>query len=87
MVHIILLEFIPDLSTPATSASVYLPFYNGGWWSVLINKNSSLYTLYAANKNYEGNDGNTLSFEASSSVTSAATTWNNSTISTFINSS
>ena len=82
-----LLEFIPDLSTPATSASVYLPFYNGGWWSVLINKNSSLYTLYAANKNYEGNDGNTLSFEASSSVTSAATTWNNSTISTFASAS
>jgi hypothetical protein len=82
-----LLEFIPDLSTPATSASVYLPFYNGGWWSVLINKNSSIYTLYAANKNYEGNDGNTLSFEASSSVTSAATTWNNSTISTFASAS
>jgi hypothetical protein len=82
-----LLEFIPDLSTPSTSASVYLPFYNGGWWSVLINKNSSLYTLYAANKNYEGNDGNTLSFEASSSVTSAATTWNNSTISTFASAS
>lgn len=78
-----LLEFIPDLSTPSTSASVYLPFYNEGWWSVLVTKNSSTYTLYAANKNYEGNDGNTLSFEASSSITSAATTWNNSTISTF----
>lgn len=82
-----LLEFIPDLSSPSTSASVYLPFYNEGWWSVLVTKNSSTYTLYAANKNYEGNDGNTLSFEASSSITSAATTWNNSTISTFGSSS
>jgi hypothetical protein len=82
-----LLEFIPDLSTPATSASIYLPFYNEGWWSVLVNKNGTNYTLYSANKNYEGNDGNTLAFEASSSITSAATTWNNSTISTFASAS
>lgn len=82
-----LLEFIPDLSTPSVSASVYLPFYNGGWWSVLINKNNTTYTLYSANKNYEGDDGNTLSFQASSSVTSAATNWNNSINSIFCSSS
>jgi hypothetical protein len=77
------LDFAPDPASPSNTASVYLPFYNEGWWSVLINKNSNVYTLYAKNKNYKGEDGNVISFQASSSVTSAATSWNNSTISYF----
>ena len=77
------LDFAPDPVTPSNTASVYLPFYNEGWWSVLINKNSNVYTLYAKNKNYKGEDGNVISFQASSSVTSAATSWNSSTISYF----
>jgi len=60
------------------TASVYLPFYNGDWWSVMITRTdsggSSIYTLYAKNKNYDGEDGNTIGFQASSSVT--ATNWN-----------
>ena len=32
--------------------------------------------MYAANKNYDGEDGNTVSFQASSSVTAAQTIWN-----------
>ena len=77
------LDFIPNPATPNTSASIYLPFYNGGWWSVLVNKDNNTYTLYAKNKNYNGEDGNTISFQSSSSVVSAATSWNNSTISYF----
>lgn len=52
------------------SASVYLPFYNGEWWSVLINASSSTttaYTLYAKNNVYSGEDGNTIGYQASSS--------------------
>jgi hypothetical protein len=78
-----LLDFIPDPASPNTSASVYLPFYNEGWWSVLVNKNSNTYTLYSKNKNYNGEDGNTISFQSSSSVVSAATSWNDSTKSYF----
>ena len=77
------LDFTPNPATPNTSASIYLPFYNGGWWSVLVNKDNNTYTLYAKNKNYNGEDGNTISFQSSSSVVSAATSWNNSTISYF----
>lgn len=77
------LDFSPDPSSPNTSASVYLPFYEGGWWSVLVNKSSNVYTLYAKNKNYDGEDGNVIGFQASSSVTSAATSWNSSTKSYF----
>jgi hypothetical protein len=67
-----LLEFYPSSSNITTTASVYLPFFDGGWWSVLINKNSSTnFTLYAKNSLYNGNDGNTLGFQANSSVTLA----------------
>ena len=73
------LDFTPDPTTPNNTASVYLPFYNEGWWSVLINKSGNNYILYAKNKNYDGEDGNVISFEASSSVISSATSWNDST--------
>ena len=52
------------------SASVYLPFFNGDWWSVLVNADSgssTTYTLYAKNKIYKGEDGKTIGFQASSS--------------------
>jgi hypothetical protein len=77
------LDFIPDPTTPNNSASVYLPFYDGGWWSVLIDKYVGTYTLYAKNKNYEGEDGNVIGWQASSSVTTAVTNWSDSTKSYF----
>ena len=76
------LEFIPNIASPNTSASVYLPFYDGGWWSVLVNSGSTGFTLYAANKNYEGEDGNVVSFQASSSIT-GSNVWTASLVSTF----
>jgi hypothetical protein len=52
------------------SSSVYLPFFDGGWWSVMVNLNSDdTLTLYAANKlYYDGNDGANIGFIASSST-------------------
>jgi hypothetical protein len=59
----------------SASSSVYLPFYNGDWWSVMVNKDSSnVYTLYAKDKNYDGEDGNIIGFQASSSL-SGANSW------------
>jgi len=55
-----------------TSASVYLPFFDGDWWSVLVTTNSSsVYTnsLYAKNKIYDGYDGSQIGFQASDSFT------------------
>ena len=49
-----LLDFIPDATSPSISASIYLPFYDGDWWSVMINSGSNSFTLYAANKLYNG---------------------------------
>ena len=69
------LNFYPDLTQPTITASVYLPFLDGGWWSVIVNKIGSAYTLIAANKNYQGEDGNYIGFQASSSVNSNSTSW------------
>lgn len=77
------LDLIPNPVLPNVSASVYLPFYDGGWWSVLVNKNNTTYTLYAKNKNYKGEDGNVIGFQASSSVITAQDSWNNSITSYF----
>jgi len=77
------LKFIPDSSTPAISASVYLPFFDGEWWSVMTTQNGTTATLHAANS-----INNTLGFVSSSSVTGySATNYNNGTIIRFPNSS
>ena len=70
-----LLEFIPDVATPSTSASVYLPFFDGGWWSVLINRSSQDFTLYSGNKNYLGSDANYVAYLSSSTVTGNDAPW------------
>jgi hypothetical protein len=79
-----LLEFIPNTSSASVSASIYLPFYNEEWWSVLINSGSNGFTLYAGNKNNES--PNSINFKESSSVT-GSNVWNSSLISTFGSSS
>jgi len=70
-----LLDFIPDVSDTTTSASIYLPFYDGGWWSVLINSGSTSFDLYAKNNIYSGSDGNVLGFQGSSSVVASSSPW------------
>ena len=62
------LKFIHE--SIGTSASVYLPFLDEGWWSVMVTQEDAFkYTLYAANKLYNGVDGNIIGFNASSSFT------------------
>ena len=82
-----LLDFIPDASSPSISASIYLPFYDGGWWSVLLNKSQTTphaYQLFAKDKNYDGEDGNVIGFQASASITASnSSTWIGSSISYF----
>jgi hypothetical protein len=75
------LDFYPDKTQPTNTASVYLPFLDGGWWSVIINRdilNPELFTLIAANKNYQGEDGNYIGFQASSSVYYNSDAWDTS---------
>jgi len=64
-----------DLVNTTKSASIYLPFFDSGWWSVLIIRNSddTKLTLYAKNNIYNGYDGSQLGFQASSSFTPSST--------------
>ena len=50
------------------SASVYLPFYNESWWSVMVTREAAannVYTLYAKNNPYNIDTGNQIGFQAS----------------------
>jgi hypothetical protein len=71
------LDFIPSANYPNESASLYLPFYDTNWWSVMITwNNTNNFTLYAGNKlEYNGYDGNQIGFLASSSVISSGNAW------------
>lgn len=62
------------------TASLYLPFFNGDWWSIMINRSgsigSSTFTIYAGNKlYYDGYDGNQIGYLASASLTGSAGGW------------
>jgi len=76
-------DFYPSGSL--VSQSVYLPIFDGGWWSVMVTREDEIsggksdFYLYTANKQYDGNDGNILGFQASSSMTASFNEWDNST--------
>jgi hypothetical protein len=60
------------------SSDIELPFFDGGWWSVMLQRNQHIsasisssnttYTLYAANKIYDSNEGSTIGYISSSSI-------------------
>jgi hypothetical protein len=68
------LDFHPDATgQPTLSASVYLPFFDGEWWSVMAKKTgtgaSTNFELYSGNKMYEGGEnGTSIGFFDSSLV-------------------
>jgi len=69
------------------SDDIELPFFDGGWWSVLLqrdthedytdNTNPTTYTLFAANKQVNGYDGNSLGWSGSVSMSSTPQAFNN----------
>lgn len=79
------LDFIPDISTPSLSASVYLPFFNGDWWNVMATgyEFGNIFKLYAGNKTTPGGNYNTYQFLASSSVSTNEVPWDTSVYSYF----
>ena len=58
------------------SDPIYLPFFDKGWWTVLLQKDvhsnditeTSTYTLYVKNKLYDGADGNSIGFTGSTTI-------------------
>jgi len=60
------------------SCSVYLPFFDKGWWSVMYTQEFSgsdftntTHSIYAVNNVYNGYDGNKIGYISSSSVISS----------------
>ena len=72
------LNFYPEgFGATQPSASIYLPFFNGDWWSVMLNYvTQSGYMLTAKNKNNEGEaEQYTLYSEVDSIQLTGSTTW------------
>lgn len=80
------LDFFPDFTgNPTLSASIYLPFSNDQWWSVMATRNGNDFKLYAGNNVYEGGDNGTeLGFYLTSSVNVSSTAWTAATSSNFL---
>jgi hypothetical protein len=71
------LKFYPSNGYLSETASLYLPFFNGDWWSVMVTSGSSNgYDLYASNKIYNGKDGTSIGYYSSSSTISSKNYWN-----------
>ena len=68
------LKFFPEGSTnTSNSASLYLPFFDGDWWSIMATVdygNSSTASLYAANK-----IENKIGFSGSTSIPAVTSYW------------
>jgi len=81
-----ILTLYPEDSNFTDTASIYLPFFDGGWWSVAVtlDSNTNKFTLYAGNSLYNGYNGNIIGFFASSSVTINSTGWATRTESVFL---
>ncbi len=79
------LDFIPNTSSLSTSASVYLPFFDGNWWNVMVTAEvaGGDFVLYAGNKTTPGGNYNTYQFLASSSVNGDSSPWENGQTSLF----
>ena len=78
------LDYYPNKSISLTNtASVYLPFFDGSWWSVMLTRTNNNYTLYAGNQIYQGFEGNTIGFIASGSTTLSSINWDTVGNSTF----
>jgi hypothetical protein len=71
------LTLYPAYNTnPTVSSSIYLPFFDGGWWSVMAKKNGNNYSISSGNKIYEGGENGTLlGFYASSSIIVTSNDW------------
>jgi len=75
------LKLIPD---GATSASLYFPFFNGDWWSVMVTRDNGTFSLQIANCPYNGDDGSTIGYTGSATLTGVDfTNWVNATASYF----
>ena len=79
------LRFYPS-GSDGVSTSVYLPFFNGDWWSTMIHYDydkTYSFNLYAANKSSDNQLTQQIGFSANSSVNSDLNFWSGSITASF----
>jgi len=70
------LTFYPNTNNNTATASVYMPFFDGEWWSVMVNKTGTQFELQAQNKLLGGgNNTDTIGFSASASIDTTGYNW------------
>lgn len=78
------LTFYPNTNNNTATASVYLPFYDGEWWSVMVTKTGTQFELQAQNKLLGGgNNTDTIGFSTSSSIDTTGYNWTSTNTSYF----
>ena len=78
------LTFYPNTNINTATASVYLPVYDGDWWSVMVTRNQNTFTLYAGSQPEGSGDNLTrINHLASSSITTTPSRWTSTNISYF----
>lgn len=65
--------YISSSAGPIESSPIYLPLFDGDWWSVMLKRNQHVsssvsniitdYTLHVKNKIYQQNEGNQIGFQ------------------------
>jgi len=61
--------YLSGSTTPTIySCSVYLPIFDGDWWSVMVRRTTTGLDLHVKNKLYNGYDGNIIGFQANASI-------------------
>ena len=74
------LKLIPSTGAPNNSASISLPFFNEGWWSVkLDNDLSTNFTMSAGNSIYNGLSGTSIGYFSSITKTASHAGYANNT--------
>ena len=71
------------LDVAGTTGSISLPFFDEGWWSVAVTRDSDDFTLFAGNNIYTGEEGSSIGFTGSATFTVSSTEWVNGVTSTF----
>ena len=75
------LKFTADGFT--NSSSLYLPFFDGNWWSIMVTNNGGTYTLYAGDKIYNGDNGTQIGYYQTSTHSASISNWTGSITSSF----
>lgn len=79
------LRFYPS-GSDGVSTSISLPFFDGGWWSVMIQydtTNNDTFNLYASNKSSDDQLTQQIKFSSNSSVESEYNYWSGSSTAYF----